>query len=345
MATTEPPINATMHRFLNSLRALLQRYRSDGVITDWNLRDYDTRVLITFTLIGDLPEERRTLNVDVSGNGFARFGDYQGPLDMVERELDTLIEYVTGRNMAHTNNWSTGRGGGNTAAQAREREEQRRNDRARMLNVAGANAYTAPEYPPLTTTPRANTRFNWSNTGMATTEFVTREMFDTALRQTTTTTTPRQIPNTEWVGGAGGLGGNGNVGGAAGAVGTNPTLRDIAGRGPIDYIRTNDFITAPGGIGIQPTWNTNVTLDGTNARPEQWHTTGAIGAGGGGGISFQTSSFTKAEMLDLLKSCLSMKVSVDNSDGDIDVSVELFLVNDDGTQTLVASDQDSITLD
>jgi predicted acyl esterase len=57
------------------------------------------------------------------------------------------------------------------------------------------------------------------------------------------------------------------------------------------------------------------------------------------------AAFTKEMLFEMLRDCLNMKVSVSNSGGDIDVSVELFLVEEDGTQTLVASDQDSITLD
>jgi hypothetical protein len=58
-----------------------------------------------------------------------------------------------------------------------------------------------------------------------------------------------------------------------------------------------------------------------------------------------TPAFTKEMLFEMLRDCLNMKVSVSNSGGDIDVSVELFLVEEDGTQTLVASDQDFITLD
>jgi hypothetical protein len=370
-------------RILSSIRSVMTNYEARRLVADgWNVyqeANLDT-ITIRFEILGTARfGERMQQGLTVSipgleyGATFESEYELRGMLDLIERDIDEAIEQTTGVNVAQQGQWNNGRGNNNLAAQAREREEQRRQDRARTMDAARYNVFTPATVPSsIQTRNNNNTIENWlSGTNSTATDIWMREYMNrpltnsvyqaytdtdiAATRVETTGFVARETPvrdlrpslqETTVTGGPRMLGGNLNLGLVQGNTMNTWEMqggghRTIVGNEatPLGGIGHAINIGSGGGGGFGPPLGIGVQTAGT-AGPN-WYDQNAQTLLMPGA----TPAFTKEMLFEMLRDCLNMKVSVSNSGGDIDVSVELFLVEEDGTQTLAASDQDSITLD
>jgi hypothetical protein len=371
-------------RILSSIRSVMTNYEARRLVADgWNVyqeANLDT-ITIRFEILGTARfGERMQQGLTVSipgleyGATFESEYELRGMLDLIERDIDEAIEQTTGVNVAQQGQWNNGRGNNNLAAQAREREEQRRQDRARTMDAARYNGFTpATVSPSIQTRSNNNTIENWlyGTNSTATdswlieyrnrspTNSVFADLTDTEIAATRVANTgfiARETPvrelrpslqETTVTGGPRMLGGNLNLGMVRGNTLNTWEMqgegwnRPIVGNEatPLGGIGHTINIGSGGGGGFGPPLGIGVQTAGT-AGPN-WYDQNAQTLLMPGA----TPAFTKEMLFEMLRDCLNMKVSVSNSGGDIDVSVELFLVEEDGTQTLVASDQDFITLD